>query len=424
MTATAPAGLVSRDLLTPVTALYLDLHRHPELSGSEQRTARRLAQWLRADGFEVGTGVGGHGVVGVLHNGPGPTVMVRAELDALPVEERTELPYASTAVVPGPDGPTPVMHACGHDLHLAAAAGAARLLARTAPQWRGTLMVVGQPAEETLSGARAMLADGVYERFGRPSVILAQHLAPMPGGMVAHGHGPMLAGSLTLRVVVHGRGGHAATPHLTVDPVVAAAAIVLRLQTIVSRETSPAEQVVVTVGRLRAGAAGNVVAEQAELEVTVRALSDATVRRVEEAVRRIVAAEAVASGCVVPPDVVELSRSEVVVPDPDVAATVAAAHREHLGAARVADWPASLATEDVSRFCTPDRGPRIPLAYWMLGSAGRREWAAARPGGSTEERLAALAPNHSPRFAPAPGLALSTGMAALVSAATSQLDRT
>jgi amidohydrolase len=406
----------------PVTAsaaaLYVDLHQHPELSGDERRTAGRLADWLRADGFDVATGVGGHGVVGVLRNGDGPVVMMRAELDALPVQERTGLPYSSAVTVPGPDGPVPVMHACGHDLHVAAVAGAARLLAREPRSWRGTAMVIGQPAEETLSGARAMLDDGLYDRFGVPSVVLAQHLAPMPAGMVAHGAGPVLAGSVSLRVVLHGRGGHAATPQSTVDPVVAAAAVVMRLQTIVAREVSPADQVVVSVGRLRAGAVGNVVADRAELDVTIRALTDSSLARAEAAVRRIVAAECAASGCEREPQVTELSRSHPLVPDRDAAAAVLSAHRSRFGEVRVSGWPPSMASEDITWLASPPgSSTRIPLVYWMLGSAGPQAWAAAAPAGSPADKMAALAPNHSPHFAPSPGLALRTGINALTSGA-------
>ena len=408
-------------LVAPALALYGDLHRHPELSGSERRTAGRLAAWLREDGFAVTTGVGGHGVVGFLRNGPGPTVLLRCELDALPVREETGLAYASTVTVPGPDGETPVMHACGHDVHVAATSGAARLLARARKLWRGTVMVIGQPAEETLSGARAMVEDGLYDRFGLPSVVLAQHVAPLPAGMVAHASGPALAGSLTLRVVLYGRGGHAATPQSNVDPVVMAAAAVMRLQTIVAREVSPAEQVVVSVGRMRAGAVGNVVADDAELEVTVRALSDASLARAEEAVRRIVAAEAAASGSDRPPEVMELSRSSPLVSDPEVSATVLTAHRTSLGAVRVTGWPPSMASEDVTWLATPPGVPSVPLVYWILGCTGPRQWNATCPGGSATEKMAALPPNHSSRFAPSPRLTLHTGIAAMGAAAAAWL---
>jgi amidohydrolase len=426
MSHTAGSEIAARALaeldhvLSPAMSLYLDVHRHPELAGAEERTAGRLADWLSADGFDVATGIGGHGVAGVLRTGPGPMVMMRAELDGLPVRERTGLPYASRVSIAGTDGPTPVMHACGHDLHLAALAGAARLFARARDSWNGSLLVVGQPAEERLSGARAMLEDGLYDRFGLPTAVLAQHLAPMPAGMVAHGAGPMLAGSLTLRVVVRGRGGHAATPQATVDPVVTAAAMVTRLQTIVSREVAPMEQVVVSVGRLRAGAVGNIIADRAELDVTVRALSEPLLERVGGAVRRIVAAEGAASACDRDPEVTELSRSWPLVPDQELTAAVAAAHRDHFGTQRVAQWPASMASEDVTWFAQPPgSAARVPLVYWVLGSVGPRAWAQA--GDTAAARLAALPGNHSSRFAPTPGLSLTTGIRALVVAAAGRL---
>ncbi|EFL19118.1 LOW QUALITY PROTEIN: predicted protein, partial [Streptomyces sp. C] len=310
-------------MLRPLTTLYLDLHRHPELSGEEERTAGRFADWLESAGYETARGIGGHGVAGVLRRGEGPTVVLRAELDALPVRETTGLPYASEG---------PAAHACGHDLHLAAAAGTASLLAGDAAgAWRGTLVVVGQPAEETLEGARAMLADGLYERVGHPDVVLAQHAAPLPAGMVAHGYGPMTAGSVTFRVVVHGRGGHAGAPHLTVDPVVTAAHVVTRLQTVVAREAAPSEQVAVTVGSLRAGERANVVPDRAELGITVRAAGEAALARAAEAVERIVRAECAASGCPREPEIVREGSSPVTHPDPATTAAVRAAHTTRLG---------------------------------------------------------------------------------------------
>jgi amidohydrolase len=412
-------------LLAPAVELYLDLHRHPELSGAERRTAALFAGRLEEAGYLTATGVGGHGVVGVLHNGPGPVVLLRAELDALPVRERTGLPYASEVTAEGADGrPVPVMHACGHDLHLACAAGAAALLAASAANWSGTVMVVGQPAEETLSGARAMLEDGLYERFGAPAVALAQHTAPLPAGMVAHGSGPVLAGGTTLEVVLHGRGGHAGAPHLAVDPVVAAAALVLRLQTVVSRESAPAEQLVLTVGSLHAGSLPNVIPDRATLGITVRGYSEEALDRATAAVRRIAAAESAASGCSPEPTVTVLSRSPATVPDPAAADAVRRAHRAAFGSERVAAWPPSSATEDFPLFGDaglPLHGvPGVRLAYWMLGCVGPRQWAAA-PGGSAAAKLAALPANHSPEFRPDPRLTVPAGISALTTAALAHL---
>ncbi|RKE17535.1 amidohydrolase [Streptomyces sp. TLI_171] len=423
---TAPAVPTPAELAR-AAELYLDLHRHPELSGAEERTAARFAAPLADAGYRVTRGIGGHGVAAVLPNGPGPVVMLRAELDALPVAERTGLPYASTATGVTADGrQVPVMHACGHDVHLACAAGAAAALAATRAAWRGTVLVVGQPAEETLSGARAMLADGLYRRFDPPSVVLAQHAAPLPAGMVAHGRGPVTAGSRTLRVVIHGRGGHAGAPHLAVDPVVAAAAVVLRLQSIVAQETSPAEQLVVTVGSLEAAGPGNVVPDRATLTVTVRGFAEASLDRAAAAVRRIVGGEAAASGCPREPEIEELSRSGVNLPDPELAEQLRTVHQRLFGAARVADWPPALATEDFPLFGPAGADlhgvPGIRTAYWMLGTVGPEQWAAA-PGTGAAGKLAALPANHSPEFRPNVGTTLRTGIAALTAAATGCLAR-
>ncbi|MCX5157575.1 amidohydrolase [Streptomyces sp. NPDC060334] len=404
------------DLLRPLTVFYLDLHRHPELSGEERRTAGRFADRLEAAGYRTVRGIGGHGVAGVLRRGEGPVVLLRAELDALPVRETTGLAYASEGEV---------AHACGHDLHLAAAAGAAELLARADPgAWRGTLVVVGQPAEETLEGARAMLADGLYERVGVPDVALAQHAAPLPAGMVAHGYGPMTAGSVTFRVVVHGRGGHAGAPHLTVDPVVTAAHVVTRLQTVVAREAAPSEQVAVTVGSLRAGERANVVPDRAELGITVRAAGDAALARAAGAVERIVRAECAASGCPRDPEIERVSTSPVTHPDPATTAAVRGVHAAEFGAERVAMWPPTLATEDFGLFGDAGRewhgASGVRLAYWMFGVVGPGAWAAA-PGADAAAKLAALPANHAADFAPDVRTALPAGVRALTAAALSCL---
>ncbi|QES46754.1 amidohydrolase [Streptomyces venezuelae] len=405
MTSASAAPL--RELLRPLTTLYLDLHRHPELSGAEERTAGRFADWLTGAGYEVTRGIGGHGAVGALRNGDGPTVLLRAELDALPMRETTGLPYASEGEA---------AHACGHDLHLAAAAGAASLLAGSRTDWRGTLLVAGQPAEETLTGARALLDDGLYERFGRPDTVLAQHAAPLPAGMVAHGYGPMTAGSVTFRVVVHGRGGHAGAPHLAVDPVVTAAHVVTRLQTVVAREAAPSEPVAVTVGSFRAGDRANVIPGRAELGITVRAVGERALAAAADAVERIVRAECAAAACPREPEIDRVSASPVTHPDPAATAAVRAAHAAEFGAERVAMWPPTLATEDFAHY----GGDGIRLAYWMFGTIGPAAWAAA-PGATAAEKLAALPANHAPDFAPDPRTALPAGVRALVSAARTAL---
>ncbi|MFB6816011.1 amidohydrolase [Streptomyces sp. NPDC056347] len=401
--ARAPAGpVVDREVLRPALALCLDVHAHPELPGAERRTAALLAARLEASGCTVTRNVGGHGVVGVLRNGDGPTVLLRAELDALPVTERTGLAYAST--VPG------VMHACGHDLHLAALAGAVDTLARTRSAWRGTVLAVGQPAEETLTGARDMLADGLYERFGTPDAVLAQHTSPAPAGTLAHAadpRTPLMAASASVDVTVHGRGGHAGTPHLTVDPVLTAAATVLRLHSAVTRQTAPAEHPVLTVGALRAGGPGNVVPDTADLSLCVRALSGPAVDGMVAAVERIVRAECAASGCPKEPGVTVTARSPALLTDPAATAEVRRAHEELLGPHRVTGTGPLTATEDFARFGAGG----VPAVYWLLGVTGAGPWRRARDGGPP------VPPNHAPEFAPDVRTALPTGIAAMASAA-------
>ncbi|MEI7032427.1 amidohydrolase [Streptomyces pratensis] len=406
--APGPPTALPRPLLHDALQLYLDLHAHPELSGHEHRTAGRLAARLTDHGCTVTRSVGGgHGVVGVLRNGPGPTVLLRAELDALPVTEATGLPYAST--VPG------VMHACGHDLHLAAVSGAVALLAASRADWRGTVLVVGQPEEETLTGARAMLEDGrLYDRFGVPDAVLAQHAAPLPAGTLAHapaGGPPLMAGSVAVEAVLHGRGGHAATPHLNLDPVLMAAAAVLRLRSVVAETTAPGEQAVLTVGSVRAGERGNITPDSAELSLTIRAFTEAALDRLAAAAERVLRAEAAASGAPRAPAFTVTARSPALCPDPGLTAAVRGAHERLLGPGRVLDFSASAATEDVPHFASGG----VPVAYWMLGTAGAGPWRAARAGGEP------VPPNHAPGFAPDVATALPVGITALAAAARQAL---
>ncbi|MFB8104795.1 amidohydrolase [Streptomyces sp. NPDC056007] len=404
----APGSALPRPLLRSALGLYLDLHAHPELSGHEHRTADLLAARLAEHGLTVTRAVGGgHGLVGVLRNGPGPTVLLRTELDALPVTEATGLPYASE--VPG------VMHACGHDLHIAAVTGAVALLAADRDSWRGTVLVVGQPAEETLGGARPMLEDGrLYERFGTPDAVLAQHAAPLPAGTVAHAPGgaPLMAGSIAADVTLYGRGGHAATPHLTVDPVLMAASAVLGLQPVVARETAPAEQAVLTVGSLRAGERGNITPDTAELSFTARAFTDSALDRLLTAATRVVRAHAAASDAPRDPEVTVTARSPALLPDPALTAAVRRAHEAVLGEGRVLDAAPTTATEDFPHFAAGG----VPTAYWLLGTTGLRQWRAARAGGVP------VPPNHAPGFAPDVRTALPVGVTALAAAARQVLD--
>lgn len=405
-----------------VEGVYVDLHHNPELSHAEHRTARSVAEWLRRAGYEVTTGIGGTGVVGVLRNGDGPTVLLRGDMDALPVEEKTGLPYASTALGTDADGnEVPVMHACGHDAHIACLVGTADLLASALEHWQGTVMIVAQPAEEVVAGAKAMLADGLYERFGRPDVALAQHVEPHPAGMIVHREGTMFAACASFQVRVFGTGGHASQPHTTVDPVLIAANIITRLQSIVSRETNPTDTAVVTVGVVRAGTKVNIVPDEAYLEIDARAFDDQVMERVEAAIRRIVIAEAQAAGAPQEPEIIPVEKASITCNDPASTAAVAAAHRAYFGEPHVLDLPDPVTgSEDFGELALPGDPDPIPSVYWFVGSTPHDVWEKA-PGNTPYEKLAAVPGNHSPFFAPDREPTLRAGLAALTVGALSFL---
>ncbi|NJP45755.1 amidohydrolase [Actinacidiphila epipremni] len=403
------------DLLPGLEALYEDLHRHPELSGQEHRTAGKAARALTEAGYEVTEGVGGTGVVGVLRNGDGPVVMLRADMDALPVRENTGLPYASEAVADGPDGESvPVAHACGHDMHVTALAGAAALLARLRAHWSGTVLAVFQPAEELMAGARAMIADGLFERFPRPSVVLGQHVGPLPAGMIGHREGPVMAGADVGDVQLFGRGGHGSRPEATVDPVLMAASVVVRLQGIVAREVPAAETAVVTVGRLQAGTKENVIPDTARLGISVRSYTPQVRRLVIDAIERIVNAEAAASGAPKPPVITWSPGAPVLVSDPEATRAVGADLAAHFGAERLLPLPPIAASEDVGLF---GEAAGVPTVFWFWGGTD----AAATLAAFQEGRLDELPSNHSPEFAPVLQPTLTTGVEALVVAALGRL---
>ncbi|MFI6097732.1 amidohydrolase [Lentzea sp. NPDC051213] len=394
--------------MTDLRELYLDLHRHPELSLQEFRTAGVLADALRPLGYEVTTEVGGTGVVGVLRNGDGPVVLLRADIDALPVEEKTGLEYASTARATNSDGENvPVAHACGHDMHATCLIGAAAELARTREEWSGTLLAVFQPAEELGCGARNMVEDGLFDRFGRPDVVLAQHVGPLPAGMIAHGSGPLMAASDAVEVTLFGRGGHGSAPETAVDPVLMAAHAVVRLQGIVSREVSPSERAVVTIGKVQAGTKANVIPETAELGISIRTFNEHTRDIVRNAVERIVRAEAAASGAPREPEFDWHGSTPVLVSDPDATATTVAAFTRHFGQERLIPGAVVNASEDVGVFGT---AAGVPTVFWFFGGI---DFAARQPG--------PVAMNHSPEFAPDIEPTLTTGVDALVVAARAWL---
>ncbi|WP_293696396.1 amidohydrolase [uncultured Agrococcus sp.] len=386
--------------------LYTDLHRQPELSGEEKKTAVRVEQELQDLGLETRR-FGGTGVVAALENGEGPTVLGRADLDALPVMEATGLDYASET--PG------VMHACGHDAHVAGLMGAVRALHEQREHWRGTYIAVFQPAEELGSGAHAMVADGLTHAFPRPDACFAAHVLPGPPGQVLSAPGPVMSALDVIRVVVYGRGGHGSMPHLTVDPVVLAAAIVQRLQGIVAREIAPGTFAIVTVGSLHAGSTSNIISNSAELQVDVRSYDEDVQDRLRAAVERIVRAECAASGSPREPEFHYDVPCPVTVNDAGLTATVSAAFRDAFGQDAV---PASRVTASEDFDAIPAAFDS-PYCYWFVGSTPHELWEAATAG----EFGADIPSNHSPAFAPAPEPTLERLSASHIAAALTLLRR-
>ena len=386
--------------------LYKDVHRHPELSMQESRTAGLAAERLGEAGFEVTAGVGGTGVVGLLRNGDGPTVMLRADMDALPVTEQTGLDYASTV-----DG---VMHACGHDMHVAWLVGATAQLAAARAAWKGTLLAIFQPAEETAAGAQAMIDDGLFDRFPRPDVILGQHVMPAPAGSIGVRAGVVTSAADSFEIRMFGRGAHGSMPEASVDPVVMAAATVLRLQTIVAREVAPAQSAVVTVGALQAGTKENVIPDDAVIKLNVRTFDEGVRTQVLEAIERIVYAEAQASAAPRQPEITPLDRYQLVRNDAAAAERVRDAFRERFGVERVVDIPPISASEDFGSFGSEWH---VPSMFWTVGGTDADTYRQAKEAG----RLAELPTNHNPRFAPVIHPTLETGVETLVAAASAWL---
>ena len=402
-------------LLPNLGSLYTDIHAHPELSMQETRTSGLAADRLRAAGYDVTTGIGKTGVVGLLRNGDGPVVMLRADMDALPVEEATGLPYASKVKATDGEGKTvPVMHACGHDMHVAWLVGATKLLAQARDSWRGTLLAVFQPAEETAAGAQAMIDDGLFKRFPKPAVVLGQHVMVGPAGAIGGRAGVVTSAGDSLQIRLFGRGAHGSMPQASIDPVVMAAATVMRLQTIVSRELAAAEAAVVTIGALQAGTKENVIPDEAVIKLNVRSFDEGVRKRVLDAVERIVNAEAAASGAPRPPEITPLDRYPLVTNDPEASRRVGDAFRRHFGAERVVETGPAPASEDFGSFGAEWHAPSV---FWFVGGTDPERYAKAKAAG----RLNEIPTNHNPRFAPVIHPTLETGVEAMVVAARAWL---
>lgn len=410
-----------RQDMPELMTLYRDLHQHPELSMQETRSAGLLAAEARRLGFDVTTGVGGTGVVAVLRNGPGPVLLLRADMDALPVEEQTGLPFASRARGTSLTGvESGVMHACGHDTHMTSWVGTARRLVAMRSQWSGTLVMIGQPGEEIGRGAMAMLEDGLFTRFPKPTHAIAFHdSASLPAGIIGYSVGPALANVDSVDLLVRGVGGHGAYPHTTRDPVVLASRIVTTLQTLVSRELNPIDSAVVTVGSFHAGTKHNIISDEARLQLTVRSFTPEVRRMLLDGIRRIVRGEAIAAG--IPEDrmpeitIRENEFTPATVNTEALTASSAALFREHFGAARVQQTPPVMGGEDFSRYHLAD--PSIESMIFWVGGVPQARWEAA---GGDVARLPSL---HSPFWAPEAETVIATATEAMVVAAMGVLGR-
>jgi len=413
-------AMIDREL-PQLISTYKMLHAAPELSHYEVKTSAFLAQQLRALGYEVTEDVGkyensqwkGHGVVAVMKNGAGPTVLVRSDIDALPVEEKTELPYASTVKTKNDAGQeVGVMHACGHDVHITSLIGTATMLARLKDQWHGTLVLIGQPAEETIDGAKAMLADGLYSRIPKPDYAIALHDSPdLEAGKVSYAPGYAMANSTSVEITIRGLGGHGSRPESTKDPIVVAAQVILALQTIVSRENSPLDPAVVTVGSIHGGAKSNIIPDEVKMLLTVRSYKEEVRQHILAAIARITKNIAAAAG--IPDDrapIVKASETEMtpaLYNDPQLTERVAKTLQNTLGAENVVQVAPIMASEDFGRFSLDHQ---IPSLLFNLGAVEPAKVAASKQSGKPLPSL------HSSLFAPLPEPTLRTGVKAMTSA--------
>ena len=403
--------------LDDLVKLYKHLHENPELSLQEQKTSARMAEELKRAGFEVTTKIGGHGVVGVLKNGDGPMVLVRTDMDGLPIVEKTGLPYASKVTTRNKDGvEVGVMHACGHDVHMSCFIGTARTLAANQKLWRGTLLFVAQPAEEVVAGARAMLDAGLYKKFGTPDFALALHADPLkPVGVVGFTDGLALANSDTVDILVKGKGGHGAAPHLSVDPIVLAARIVLDLQTIVSREVNPLDPCVVTVGSIHGGTKHNIIPNEVKLQLTVRTTKDEVRKEVLAAIARI--AKAAAVGAKAPEPEVTVSETQftpATINDSALVKRTATVFKALLGEKNVQARPPVMGAEDFGRFSQGG----VPIFMYFLGTVSQERYDAAQKPGAM-----ALPGMHTDGYYPQPEKAIPIGVRTMSLAVMELLPR-
>lgn len=409
------AASTNLDALYPeLDAFYVDLHRNPELSGHEDKTAAKLADRLRSQGYEVTTNFGGTGVVAMIRNGKGPTLMLRTDMDALPVEERTGLPYASKVMVKGPGGTTvPVMHACGHDIHMTTLVGTATMLAKMKDKWQGTLLLIGQPEEETGNGAKRMLSAGLYTKFPKPNFAVALHdSAKLPSGTVGYTPGFAYANVDSVDITIFGQGGHGAYPHMTIDPVVIAARTIVALQTLVSRENNPLDPAVVTVGSIHGGTKYNIIPDEVKLQLTVRSYKEEVRKRLLASIARVAKAEAAAANAPKEPSVVFPEATNATYNDPALTQRVAGVLSKTLGSANVIQGPPTMGGEDFSEYGNAG----VPALEFDLGAVEPQKYEKAK---ATGESLPSL---HSSLFAPDRERTIRTGVTSLTAVALDLLQ--
>ncbi|WP_204745125.1 M20 family metallopeptidase [Flavobacterium silvisoli] len=402
-------------LLPELEEIYKDIHRNPELSMQEFRTSKMASDYLTKYHYEVTTGIGVTGVVGLMKNGEGPVVMLRADMDALPVAEATGLPYASTVVARDNEGiEVGVSHVCGHDTHVAWLMGAARLFSEHRNLWNGTLLIVFQPGEEVGRGAQAMIDDGMMERFPKPDIILGQHVMVGMAGTVMHRSGPILSAGNSLKVKMFGRGAHGSQPQTSIDPVIMAASATMRLQTIVSREIAPIENAVLTIGALQAGTKENIIPDDATIKLNIRTFDEGVRDHILSAVKRICCAECAASNAPREPEFTTIDSYPITENDAVATAKVAAAFDAQFGDKSLETKPAS-ASEDFSVF---GRNWKVPYVFWFVGGTDPQTYLEAQK----NNLINTIPSNHSPKFAPVIHPTLKTGLQAMMTAALAWLE--
>jgi amidohydrolase len=399
--------------LKPYEELYKHFHANPELSHLEEKTAATIASHLKnLNSYEIHTAIGSHGLVAILRNGPGKTILLRADIDALPVKEATGLPYASTKKMVDINGVDQhVMHACGHDMHITCLLATADFLSAHKSSWSGTLILVFQPEEERGTGAKAMVDGGLYDRVPVPDFILAQHVTSLPTGHIGSKKGTIMAAADSFKIVLYGRGGHGSMPHMTIDPVIMATNLIQRLQGIVSRETDPSDMAVVTVGSLVVGQTENIISDKAEIGLDVRSVRKETREKILESVRRMVKAEYIGSGATKEPTIIQTRTFPTTDNDEGLADTLAQAFREQFGDRFDADTPRINASEDVTILASSQGKPSL---FWFFGGTDLELYQKAEKEGRIYEDVPG---NHSPFFAPVLQPTLKTGFEALCVAA-------